>query len=145
MAIWAAVRAVVVLPLPSALASGSSHMPSSLLSLSLLTFLATQQGHLAGFRAGGGDSHGGGGGDSHGGGGGDSRGGGGDSHGGVIVVVMVVMVMVMVIVGVVVSICLLYQRKGRGCLRGFGADGDIQQRSRGATVRWLASKIRSDL
>ena len=85
VAIWAAVRAVVVLPLPSALASWSSHTPSSSLcvlsssswslcvlssslSLLLLTFLATQWGHLAGFRAGGG-------------------GGGGDSGGGQIVVV----------------------------------------------------------
>ena len=62
-----------------------------------------------------------------------------------IVVVMVVMVMVMVIVVVVVSICLLYQRKGKGCLPGFGADGDVQQHRGEAIVRWLASKICSDL
>ena len=63
----------------------------------------------------------------------------------VIVVVVVVEVVVMVIVGVVVSIFLVYQRKGRGCLLGFGADGDIWWCSRGATVRWMASKICSDL
>ena len=63
----------------------------------------------------------------------------------VVVVVVIVVVVVVVIVGVVVSICLLYQRKGRGCLPGFGADGDVQWHSGGATVRWLASKIRSDL